>query len=351
MAVCCASLHSFAVKRANQDRKVISFVGSNLCSVVLAKVDGRPLTADAVKKAASVYVRSMELSSKRKLPALSGHRGNNLAMRLTPQLVSAMILDGELERLAIKSTTESDAAVLATYNKKFKKSAKTLDELASLFGDQADEFKKQFARESRNRVFLDSRSDLRVTDEEVDRFFLDITNKLKRVEMINNRADHQIKKAWAELNTGISWESVATNYTEDAELDPSLADNWKDWISLDINKIEPMELMVAVSKLKVGGFTEPIETDEGMVIVKLLSRDDNFCHLARILVRMGAKIEVPTREMAQEKIARDKKNDFYKKYITVLKKKAKLELPFGTKFEFKIWDDPDRVRTKKQGAR
>ena len=66
-----------------------------------------------------------------------------------------------------------------------------------------------------------------------------------------------------------------------------IADNWKDWMSLKLSKIEPMDLMVAVSELKPGGYTRPTETDEGLVIVKLLERDDDFCSLARILVRMG----------------------------------------------------------------
>lgn len=328
--------------------EIISLIGTNLSNVALAVVEGKPLTVSEVKEAVIVYHKAAELSTGRSLPAPGGRRANELAMRLTPQLVSAMILEAELNRKGIKSTPQSDAAVLLSYNKRFKKNIKNSEELCSLFGEFSEAFRKQFKRESRYKAFFSSEKSLVVTDSDIDRFYKNITNRLNRTERINKRATKTLHKALAELKSGVAWDVVATNYTEDALLDKSLHDNWQDWISIDLNKIQPMDLMVAVSKLKPGEYTRPIETDEGLVIVKLTNRDGDFCSLARILVRMGVKVVVPDRESALKKIRRDKYHRFQRELLPSLKEKVKVDYPFGKKFKFIIWDEtPDKGVTKK----
>lgn len=318
----------------------VSFVGSRLDSAVLAVVDGKPLTAAEVKEAVLVAAKVKDLSTGRSGKQLDGRRANLQAMHLAPQLVSSMILDAELDRRGVKASAASDAAVFARYNDKFKRKSKTQTELFGRFGDLAPAFRRQFARESRYREMFDSLPELKVAEEEVDKYFRGISNRIVKCERINKRATNQIERAWKELNGGRPWDVVATNYTEDALLDESLADNWKDWISINLNKIEPMDLMVAVSKLKPGEYTRPIEVEEGVVIVKLLERDGDFCSMARILVRMAVTVEIPSREAAIRKIRKEKEVAFQKKTLAELKKKAKIEYPYGKRFVFKIWEEP-----------
>ena len=351
--VACAAVSAVIAAPESQSARTIpvevSFAASNLCHVALAVVDGRPLTAEAVKDAVMITGRTMELASGRKRPPLSGRSANLLAMRLTPQIVSSMILEQELERRGVMATKESDAALLHVYGKKVKKNVKSLDQLAALYGDLSDKFKIQFARESRFESFFSAEKKLAVTEEDLtkSKYYVDLTNRMVRSARINQRATNTLQKAWASLNAGVSWETVATNCTEDALWDPSLADNWKEWMSLDLNKLEPSNLQEAVSKLKPGEYTRPIETDEGLIIVKLLSREGNFVSLARILVRLGVVVEFPDRESAIKMIGRQKNHDFQKDLISSLRKKAKIDYPYGRRFKFKIWEE-DQPHGKKK---
>lgn len=331
------SLH--AADEQAPTNNIVSFIDADLSSVALAIVDGKPLTAATVKESVLVLSRVRSLTIGKDIPAPSGRRANIQAMKLAPQLVSSMILDGVLDKKGISSSKNSDSALLSSYNKRFRTSAKSLDELAELFGDLRDAFKRQFVRESRQHAFFDEQPELAVTDADVESFYISVSNKLRRSARIDARATNRMEKAWKELQAGSPWEVVATNYTEDAMLDPSLADNWKDWISLDVSKLEPMDLMVAVSKMKPGEYTRPIETDEGLIIAKLISREDDFCTLARILVRMGVPVAVPTREAAIKKLEREKNTAFQRKYLKSLKESAKIEYPYGKKFVFQIWEE------------
>lgn len=331
-----------AAHSSGTTNKVVSFVGKDLRKVALAVVDEKPLTALEVKDAVLIAAKMRELSTGSKSAEPSGRRANLTAMRLAPQLMSSMILDEELDRRGIKSSAKSDADVLARYNAKFKVKSKTKEELFARFGNLAPAFKKQFARESRYREMYNSLPELKVTDEEVKKFCSDISNRVEKCNRINKRAKHQIECAWKELKEGRPWDVVATNYTEDALLHKTFADNWKDWISLNLNKIEPIELMTAVSKLKPGEYTNPIETEEGFVIAKLVERDGDFCILARILIRMAVKVEVPKRDEALKKLRKEKEIKFQKGKLEELKKTAKIEYPFGKKFVFKIWDEPKK---------
>ena len=330
----------------------ISLEGSNLCSAVLATVDGKPLTAAAVKDAVLVFSRARDLSAGVKRGRTpEGRHANAMAMRIAPQLLSSMLVEAELDRRGIVANAESDTSVLEGYNRRFKSDAKTPDDLAGLFGELAPSFRRQFARESRCRAMFATLPELVVTDDDIVKFYAAVSNKLVRSAKINSGATNRIERAWRELEGGRPWDVVATNYTEDALVDESLADNWKDWMSLNLNKIEPMDLMVAVSKLKPGGYTKPIETDEGLVIAKLVERDGDFCSLARILVRMAAEVEVPPRDAAARKVRKEKEAEFQRGLLHELKARAKIEYPYGRKFVFRIWEEPPTGKRKQGGAR
>jgi hypothetical protein len=332
---------------AQPTNTVYSFVGTNLCDVALAVVDGKPLTAAEVKDAVLVAAKSHSLSKGlKKAAAPTGRRANLMAMRLTPQLISSLVLENELDRRRLVSTKESDAEVLARYNKKFNCNAKTPEELCALFGDLAPAFRRQFARESRYREMFSRESELKVAKTDIDKYYSDLSNRIARCAMINQRATNNLEQAWNELASGVPWDVVATNYTEDALLEESFADNWKDWMSLDLKKIEPMELMVAISKLKPGEYTKPIDTDDGLVIVKLVDRDGDFCSLARILARMAVKVDIPDHAAAENAVRKKKEVEFQKEILAKLRKNANIHYPFGKKFAFKIWEEPVRRQRK-----
>ena len=345
--ICLAVSLSFAAccmqaAAAGSTNAVVSLVGSDLDAVALVVVDGKPLTAAEVRDAVLIASMVRDFSAGKANVPPSGKGANLMAMHLAPQLVSSMVFDAELDRRGLKATAESDAAVLDMYNRKFKSKAKKPEELFSRFGKLAPAFKRQFARESRYRAMYSALPELKVTEGDITEFYRGVSNRIVNCRMINTRARKRIERAWKELEGGRAWEVVATNYTEDAQLHPSLADNWKNWMSLKLNKIEPMELMTAVAALKPGEYTKPIDTEEGLIIAKLLERDEDFCTLARILVRAAVEVGVPERDAAIKKIAKKKEVAFQKKMQLELRKKAKIEYPLGKKYVLMIWDEPKK---------
>ena len=87
-----------------------------------------------------------------------------------------------------------------------------------------------------------------------------------------------------------------------------------------------------------------METDDGLVIAKLISRDEDAFALARILIRLPIRLEVPPRDVAMEKIAAEKNKEFLLELLPRLSSKAKLQYPLGKKFVYRIWDVPKREK-------
>lgn len=316
---------------------------TNLCDVAFAVVNGRPITAQFVKDTVLVSAKIRELSKHKPTPAF-GKWSNREAMRIAPGLTYAVAIEIDLKGRGINATAESDAATLARYNRMMRRSAKSVDELAPLFGELAPVFRCQFARESRMDALYRQTPELEVKEKDIARHFASLSNRVERCKKINEDAWKRINRAWDELQKGGKWENVATNYSEDAILEKTYADNWKDWMSIDLAKLEPPELAAAVRGLAVGGYTKPMETEEGLVIARVNERDGDFCGLSRILVRSAVEVEIPDREAAIRQIASERKRDFQREYIAGLKEKMKFEYPLGMKFYYRIWPEEDAKR-------
>lgn len=316
---------------------------TNLCDVAFAIVNGRPITAQFVKDTVLISAKIRELATRKPTPPF-GKWSNREAMRIAPGLTYAVAIEIDLESRGIGATAESDAATLARYNRMMRRSAKSVDELAPLFGELAPAFRHQFARESRMDALYRQTPELEVKEKDISRCFANLSNRVERCKKINEDAWKKINCAWEELQKGGKWENVATNYSEDAILEKTYADNWKDWMSIDLAKLEPPELAAAVRGLAAGGYTKPMETEEGLVIARVNERDGDFCGLSRILVRSAEDVEIPDRETVVKQIANEFKRDFQQEYIAELKEKMRFEYPLGTKFYYRIWPEEDTRR-------
>lgn len=305
-----------------------------------AVIGGEPLTAEYVSNTVMVSARIVELARRPVKPDQFARWGNAMAMKMTPGLIQAIMLDQELRRRGISQTADSDGKVLEKYNRMAKQKAGSIDELAPLFGDFEGHFRRQFERESRFQAFYATNRELEVTDEDVRLHYRSLTNSLKRLSRIDANARQKAEAAWSRLNGGESWEVVATNCTEDALLDKGNAENWKEWMSFKPEEVEPQELKSALAMLKVGGYTCPIETDEGLVIVRVTEREDNLISCARILFRMAIKLEIPTREEAIRDLRQEKKVQLQNEVLSDARERVKIEYPLGTNFTYRIWPMP-----------
>lgn len=305
---------------------------------VIAVIDGTPFTTSQVAEVVMVQARIMELA-KRKMPAGQFPAwANAFAVRLTPGLIQAYLLEKAIAAEGIAPTALSDAAMVAKYNRLTHQKAVAMEELSALFGENSAAFRKQFARESRFEAFYQAHSnELAVTQKDIDDFYIMKTNTIIRSRKISEAGWVKARKTHARLKSGETWEKVAKEVSEDGEVEPTNADNWKEWMTIPKTKIESKELAAAVEKLKEGEYTEPIDIDEGLVIVRLNARDGDMCELARILIRMGCEVEVPDLEDARRQIAKQKRLDLQTEILEKAHEKSKIEYPNGPNLARKIW--------------
>ena len=301
-------------------------------------IDGKPLKASFVRDSVLVVAKIYELAKHKVSSKAFNVWANRTAMRISRKLVSVMLIDGELDRIGFKATPESDAETLDRYRRMTRTKAATVDEMARQFGDLKDFFRAQFNRESRFSAYMDSKGLDEVSDRELVRFYRTASNRYEQCQQINKTAYARANEAWERLNKGESWDNVATNYTEDALIEKTYADNWQNWMVVGIDKVTPPELAMALKPLKKGDFTKPIMTEEGLAIVRVNDVDEVSYDLARILIRSAIDYEIPDRETAVKVIRRHKREEFQEKLVEDLKKKTNVEFPLGTNFTYKIWE-------------
>ncbi len=333
----------------NGDADLTALCKSNLSSVAFCVIDGEAITAEYVRDIALMVAKITELSGK-KVPANAiPVWGNNFAMEVTPSLISSKLLSKEADRLGIKPTAGSDAETLAKFNRQTRSRARTKDELAERFGSLKQVFLRNFESESQRTAYFDTLPELKVADGDVDAYYLNLTNRLKKLSKLDAIAREKGRKVEERLAAGDDWAAIASKYSEDALVDKENEIYSKEWGLFRIKDLQPLELSIAVAMLETNKWTRPIETDDGLVVAKLLNREGDSVSLARILIRLPIRLEVPSREVAERRIKQEKCGDFQRKLLPKLYEQAKIEYPLGTNFIYRIWNVPEKG--KRQGSR
>ncbi len=319
---------------------------SNLSSVVFCVIDGEPMTAEYVRDNVLFTVKLLQLGGTKLSPARIPAWGNSYAMKIVPQLISAKLLSKHIAESGISATPESDAKTLERFNKQTRSNAASKEELSGKFGDLKDVFLRNFAIESARLAYFDTIPELKVDDDDVRAFYSVKTNTLKYLEKLDVEARGKASTVMARLKAGEEWETVARECSEDALLSDDYAEYYKEWGHFLPKNIEPAELASAVDSLEVGGWTEPIETDEGLVIAKVLEKEGSIVSLARILLRLPIRLKIPDREEAIRQIREGKVEEFQQELLPELREKAKLEYPLGPRFKYEIWPAKERKTRK-----
>lgn len=345
-----ADIPSVVAKKGKKAPKVdlASLCNSNLSSVAFCVVDGEAITAEYVRDIALMVAKITELSGKKVSADIIPAWGNSFAMKITPNLISSKLISNEANRLGIKPTAESDAETLAKFNRQTRSMAKSKEELAEKFGSLKQVFLSNFEAESQRTAYFDSLPELRVTDRDVEEFYLDLTNRLEKIAKLDANARKKCRKVEERLAAGTDWETVADRFSEDATVDKANKIYSKEWGYFKIKDMQPLDLAIAVAMLETNKWTKAVETDEGLVIAKLLNRDGDLVSLARILIRLPIRLEVPSREEAVRKIMQTKQNDFQLELLPRLRAQSKIEYPLGTNFTYRIWNIPEKGKRQKQ---
>ena len=323
-------------------------ISNTLDSVAFCVVDGERITAAFVRDTVLLTVKVAELGGQKMDPRVIPSWGNSYAMKITPGLISARLIENEAKRAGIHATKESDAAMLEKYNRNTRSRKETKEELADRFGELRGAFLRQFDSESLRYAYFASFPQLQVADEDVDAYYMNLSNETQRLSRIDEDARRKGEAAYSRLLAGEEWDVVAKECSEDSQVGKDNENYFREWGLFLPKNLQSIELASAVEKLEIGGFTRPIETDEGLVIAKLLGKEEDAVDLARIFFRMAVHLEIPPREVAERRIAAEKVTAFQLDLLPTLRDKAKMEYPLGTNFIYRIWDVPKKEKRAKK---
>lgn len=326
---------------------------TNLEDVVFAVVNGRPLTAAAVRDAVNVDARVLKLAKKAPEKKDFARWANRRAVRLMPMLVSGYLWEEEVRREGIVPLSNDCALVLSGYNRRANRKAANIDELAPKFGKLEGYFRNQFERECLFAAYARERFDDSVSDRELSDFYLTKTNDLRRAARIDAEAAARSQEAWSKLHSGVAWEKVAEEYSEDTLIDEGNSVFAREWGRFRPQDFGADALGALLQKLKAGEYSKPTETDEGMLIVRVNAIENGVYSCARIIFRMAQPVVVPEPDEAREQLKNEKLLNAQRTLIRRLRSEAKIEYPMGTNFVYRIWKDfkPKRGAKPKQAAK
>jgi parvulin-like peptidyl-prolyl isomerase len=180
---------------------------------------------------------------------------------------------------------------------------------------------------------------LMVSAEDVDTHLKKIKAYHERCEATNQLVMAKGKAICEQLKRGEDFIKLAGVYSE---VKDTPAGVWGEFLK---GEIENPKIRETAFSLPAGAVSEPIDTEEGLVILKILERTEEVIgpaavikgpptvKLGRILLRMadgGGQVSLPSREEAEKSLSRQKIKNLQNEWIPALIGKALIEYPNGT---------------------
>ena len=321
------------------DKAISENAKNELAGPVFVTVNGRSITADSVRDIVLLQARMMQLARNPIQADQFTNWANNVAMQLVPGLVSSELLNDAILRSGESPDEEDVAKTLTNYCYSCGFSITNRETLAEYFGPLKAVFNEQFERSARFAAYARRHFSQEVTEAEISEHFSNLSNQVQVAEMIDKSARKKAEAAWGRLKAGEAWEKVAKDCSEDKFY---LAENEKfscEWADVGLDGFSYPELAAALPTLKKGDYSRPLETEEGLLIVKVIDVIGNTKRLARIMFRMAQPVVIPSAEEVRAKLTAERYQLAQLAFLERLRKEAKIDYPMGTNFTYLIWKD------------
>ena len=171
-----------------------------------------------------------------------------------------------------------------------------------------------------------------VTDDEINLRFRQLADYNDMAQKTNDLVMARATNVWEKLKAGADWDETVTMYTE--EPDTLGHGEWSVFTPDDLERMGNGFDEVVLG-LEEGGFSAPIENDNGVMILQLaelLEGDKSNTHnykLNRIYFKLPFFYKVPTREEMQKVVSEMHQNEIYGKWLAKAKESVKVEYPSG----------------------
>ena len=305
---------------------------------VIVIIDGRQLTANDIRDIVLVRTKMMQLSGMKLSGTTLTNWMNSCAAQILPSIVSAELLEAEIKRVGETPEEEDWVKTLKDYNKATRQKAKTIDELAAMFGESEGAFRRQAERSALFRAYNRRHMPKPPTKDDLPEFYASLTNKIKMANSIDAGARSRGEAAWKRLEAGEEWEKVAKECSEDTLIDEANEEFASDWATVGPDGMGYPALAKALPDLNKGDWSKPLEIEEGLVIVKVVDVVGDRKVLARMMFRMAQPVDVPEDEGAALMVLdKQRKDKFTENLLESLRKKANIENPMGETFKYIFW--------------
>lgn len=315
---------------------------TNAAETVYAVVCGHPLKTGEVKSAVLIKAKIRELRRKPVAAKQFNAWANRVAAKTIPELVQRGLFLKGLDERKVVATPEATKDILSRYNELLRLKAKTLDEVAAAFGKLSPEFRRQLDFETRAEAFYRQSPKTAITPRMV-------TNEVKRIASLrarsvaaNEQAAKKARAAYDRLKAGEDWTKVAEDVSEDDLIDEENGGSFhREWETLPLKEF-PEELATAVAGLKPGEFTKPIETADGLMIVKFVEKAEEGYTCVRIGFRLAIVPEIPSEGDVRKSLRKEATVRLQRELTDAVRAANPVVYPMGKKFAVTIWDAPKR---------
>jgi hypothetical protein len=327
--VCCISL---AAIFAGCGRGGSDGVASQSVYVV---VNGRPVTVEYVSNAVMVAARTMELAHRPVQKRNFARWANRMATARSRTFVSSEMIDQELVRRGVEPTAESDKSELEKYNGTLRGKYASVVELADAYGGLKPTFMDLFRKGSRLAAYMATKEELKISEEDIASHIEKTRSIIARSEAVNRRAKENGEKAYARLTAGEDWEAVAKDCSEDEEERGKFP--WQEWETFRLQDFYLPEVSLALAGKTKGFVTRPLDTDQGLVIVKVVDEENGLFTCVRILFRMTDVPELPTHDDAEKTLKEERTRRIQQELYDESRERSSIEFPNGTNNVLTVW--------------
>lgn len=135
-----------------------------------------------------------------------------------------------------------------------------------------------------------------------------------------------------ELKAGADFDTVGLATSEEEDLTSVY------WGEFNAGEIEDEQVREAAMSRAIGSVAGPFDTQDGLVIIKILKRTEPSAgeaieptvHLGRIILRLGQEFDCPGDKELRAEILRDRQESQMLPFLEKLRQEAQVNFPCGT---------------------
>jgi len=254
------------------------------------------------------------------------------------EYINSRLAQQEAKRLKISLSPEAMKEAEQTALNNFLKGKKTPEEFYGMLGKNTDLFKEQIQTDALVRKMRQTLygKQLAISEADIDAVEKKITDWNAVYALSNQVVVARGAEIVRQLRAGADFAQMAKEVSQHRPEDGVL------WSEFTRAEIPDPELVTPAFSLPVGAVSDPIETKNGLVIIKVLERTDGTdveapvslqvatVKLAKILLLMYNAWDEMTRPQIRAEIERNRIVEIQQEWMSGLWKTAHIEYPNGT---------------------